>query len=137
MDLSPIETLPLLTREEAAWLVGMTPEALDRVMTACGREAGENIGLLDLLRSGYALVGRKEAQAVMLGTQLTRALEREKELAEALRSRVFDQPLRPPEASPALAEDSGAEEEDAADADADEAPARKKKKHKRRKKWLD
>ncbi|MBF0136827.1 MAG: hypothetical protein H7833_15810 [Magnetococcus sp. DMHC-1] len=96
-DLAPFENLPSLSREDAAWLVGMTPEAFDRFMESSGNlERNKPIAILDLLRAGFTLLGRKEAQAAMMGLQLSRALEREKSLATTLQSRVFDEPLNLP-----------------------------------------
>ncbi|MBF0177554.1 MAG: hypothetical protein HQL63_12015 [Magnetococcales bacterium] len=94
MDLSPFENLPTLSREEAAWLVGITPEAYDRFMVNSNAKMTDgHIAVLDLLRAGFVLLSRKEAQAAMLGLQLSRSLEREKNLATTLQSSVFGDAL--------------------------------------------
>ncbi|MBF0424919.1 MAG: hypothetical protein HQL66_03755 [Magnetococcales bacterium] len=95
-DLAPLEKWPRLSREEAAWLVGITPEALDRFMIGSGVASDDRgLSILQLLRAGYALLARKEVQAAMIGQQLSRALEREKQLVATLQSRVLKDPPPP------------------------------------------
>ncbi|MBF0154471.1 MAG: hypothetical protein HQL64_12085 [Magnetococcales bacterium] len=121
-DLAPFENLPPLSREDAAALAGITPEVLDRILENSGTvgEGGEGkpLSILHLLRAGFALLGRKEAQAAMLGLQLGRALEREKSLVTTLQSRILDEPLT----MPTLVSENCLDEEE---------PRRKKKKKKK------
>ncbi|MEO5367602.1 MAG: hypothetical protein H7831_14850 [Magnetococcus sp. WYHC-3] len=93
-DLSRFEGIPPLALTEAAWLVGITPEAFKRFMESTGMDmvtdaASEpQVALLDLIRLGFQLLGQKESQVAMLRMQLAATLEREKELAAALKQKV-------------------------------------------------
>ncbi|MBF0370907.1 MAG: hypothetical protein HQL52_15770 [Magnetococcales bacterium] len=73
-DLSHLDTLPGLTLADGAWLAGISPEALGEFLRE-GDQAGilkvskdkeGDIPLEDLVRLGFSLLGRKEAQLTML-----------------------------------------------------------------------
>lgn len=93
-DLLKFRNLPSLSVEDAAWVAGITPEALHGFLAAAGIKVATGgdgvtrISLNDLLRGGFSLVSRKETQVTMLRTQLHGALEREKGLAAALQMQL-------------------------------------------------
>ncbi|MBF0123951.1 MAG: hypothetical protein HQL60_01285 [Magnetococcales bacterium] len=95
-DPTPYEKLPLLSIHAAAWIAGITPEAMKYMLESSGRVCPEVIAMLDLARSGFSLLAQKEAQIGMLRLQLGAALEREKELTIALQSKLSFDPAAPP-----------------------------------------
>jgi len=87
----------ILTFTDAAWMVGMTPEAFEHLVESGGADVTEDasgdkfIQLSDLLRLGFSMATQKEVQVAMLRGQLSSALEREKELAGQLQEKLgFD-----------------------------------------------
>lgn len=93
-DLQRLRNLPSLSLEDAAWVAGISPEALNGFLEAAGIKVATGgdgvvrVPVNDLLRGGFALVSRKETQVTMLRTQLHGALEREKGLAAALQMQL-------------------------------------------------
>lgn len=89
-DLLKWRGMPSLTMEDAAWLAGITPEALGGflagagIKVASGSDGVARVAVQDLVRGGFAIASRKETQVAMLRSQLHAALEREKSLAQAL-----------------------------------------------------
>lgn len=94
---SDLNAASTLTFTDAAWMVGMTPEAFEHLAQSGGADFTEDasgekfISLADILRLGFSMTAQKEAQVAMLRTQLSTALEREKELAAQLQEKLdFD-----------------------------------------------
>ena len=95
LDFEPVDTeqfkgLPALSANEAAWMSGVTLEAYERFMKAAGVDDLRSIRPDKLVRTAFTLLGQKESQLVMLRLQLAATLQREKELAEALGSKLGD-----------------------------------------------
>lgn len=82
------QDLPSLSVSEAAWMAGVTLETYERFMTVAGVEDMRAVRPDVLIRTAFTLLGQKESQLVMLRLQLAATLQREKELAEALGSRL-------------------------------------------------
>ncbi|MBF0159018.1 MAG: hypothetical protein HQL58_05790 [Magnetococcales bacterium] len=98
-DPTPYERLPLLSIQAAAWIAGITPEAMKYMMESSGRSCPEVIALFDLVRTGFSLLAQKEAQIGMLRLQLGTTLEREKELTAALQNKLSFEPATLPAAA--------------------------------------
>ena len=88
VDTTRFENLPSLSVAEAAWMAGVTLEAYERFMTVAGVNDLRAVGPDKLVRTAFTLLGQKESQLVMLRLQLAATLQREKELAEALGSKL-------------------------------------------------
>ncbi len=88
VDASRFETLPSLSVTEAAWMAGVTLEAYEKFMSVAGVEDLRSIKPDELIRTAFTLLGQKESQLVMLRLQLSATLLREKELADALGSKL-------------------------------------------------
>jgi hypothetical protein len=88
VDRDRFKDLPNLTVSEAAWMAGVTLEAYERFMTVAGITDLRAIQPDKLVRTAFTLLGQKESQLVMLRLQLAATLQREKELAEALGSKL-------------------------------------------------
>ncbi len=87
-DVSRFDALPTLSFSEAAWMAGVTAESLERSLESAGLTDIRNIPLNRLVKSGFTLLGQRDSQLAMLRMQLAAALQREKELAEALHSKL-------------------------------------------------
>ncbi len=87
-DTAQFDDLPTLSFTEAAWMAGVTPESLERSLENVGLTDTRNIPLSRLVQSGFTLLGQRDSQLAMFRMQLAAALQREKELAEALRSKL-------------------------------------------------
>ena len=91
---SDLNAASTLTFTDAAWMVGMTPEAFEHLVQAGGAAFTEDasgekfITLADILRLGFSMTAQKESQVAMLRMQLSTALEREKELAAQLQEKL-------------------------------------------------
>ncbi|MBF0610629.1 MAG: hypothetical protein G8345_15335 [Magnetococcales bacterium] len=88
-EVQKIRALPSVTLEDAAWLAGITPEALQGFLEAAAiktaaTDGSTRVAVSDLIRGGFSVASRRETQVTMLRTQLHSALEREKALANAL-----------------------------------------------------
>lgn len=73
------DTLPVLPVEEAAWVAGITPEALRHFLAAAElteKEGGVALG--DLLRTAFSLLSQREAQVEMMRLQLMASLHPER-----------------------------------------------------------
>ena len=88
VDTTRFENLPSLSVAEAAWMAGVTLEAYERFMTVAGVNDLRAVGPDKLVRTAFTLLGQKESQLVMLRLQLAATLQREKELAELLGSKL-------------------------------------------------
>jgi hypothetical protein len=88
VDASRFEGLPSLSVSEAAWMAGVTLESYEKFMTVAGVDDLRSIKPDELLRVAFTLLGQKESQLVMLRLQLAATLQREKELADALGSKL-------------------------------------------------
>ncbi|WP_130471388.1 hypothetical protein [Candidatus Magnetaquicoccus inordinatus] len=89
-DQKRLDNLPQLTLSEAAWMAGITPDALERFLTSTPLAGMRNLPLLELVRACFTLLGQREAQMAIMRLQLTSALQREKELSEALHSKLSE-----------------------------------------------
>ncbi|MBF0098970.1 MAG: hypothetical protein HQM05_16725, partial [Magnetococcales bacterium] len=89
-DLKRLENLPQLTLSEAAWMAGVTPDALERFLAVSALGAVRTVPLLELVRAAFTILGQREAQLAILRLQLTASLQREKELTEALHANLSD-----------------------------------------------
>lgn len=89
-----LRNLPSFSLEEAAWVVGITPEALERFLRlgnaeVSGKEGERRVDLVALARTGFDLLSQREAQVEMLRLQLSadilpeHALQPEVEVAGA------------------------------------------------------
>ncbi|MBF0453583.1 MAG: hypothetical protein HQL72_02055 [Magnetococcales bacterium] len=88
VDTTRFDTLPTLSVTEAAWMAGVTLEAYERFMTVAGMTDLRSIKADKLIRTAFTLLGQKESQLTMLRLQLAATLQREKELSEALGSKL-------------------------------------------------
>ncbi|MBF0193569.1 MAG: hypothetical protein HQL71_03385 [Magnetococcales bacterium] len=112
VDAKRFEGLPSLSVAEAAWMAGVTLESYEKFMTVAGVDDLRSIKPDELLRIAFTLLGQKESQLVMLRLQLAATLQREKELADALGSKLSQHtPLPidyfPDESSASMEQDSG------------------------------
>lgn len=89
-DTKRLENLPQLSHAEAAWMAGITPDSFERFLKATNLEHLRNIPVTELVRSGFTLLGQREAQLAMFRMQLATALHREKELTELLHAKLLD-----------------------------------------------
>lgn len=87
-DTKRLDDLPQLSLAEAAWMAGITPDAFERFLDAASLGHLRTISLIELVRSSFTQLGQREAQLAMFRLQLAAALHREKELAEALHSKL-------------------------------------------------
>lgn len=75
-EASRFEKLPPLTLEEAAWLAGVTPEAMGLFLDNGGLRPAlvekKGVALLELVRIGYSLLSQKETQLEMMRLLLDR-----------------------------------------------------------------
>lgn len=75
-DASRFEKLPPLTLEEAAWLAGVTPEAMGLFLESGGLRPAlvekKGVAPLELVRIGYSLLSQKETQLEMMRLLLDR-----------------------------------------------------------------
>jgi hypothetical protein len=88
VDATRFEGLPSLSVAEAAWMAGVTLESYEKFLTVAGVDDLRSIKPDELLRVAFTLLGQKESQLVMLRLQLAATLQREKELADALGSKL-------------------------------------------------
>jgi hypothetical protein len=119
VDTSRFENIIPLSVTEAAWMAGVTLEAYEKFMRVAGVEDLRSIKPDELIRTAFTLLGQKESQLVMLRLQLSATLLREKELAEALGSKLSQHTPLPLEF---LSDDNSAQE-----------PVKNKKKKKKKK----
>lgn len=95
-----------ITTTDAAWTVGITQEALDRLIETSGithtmdPDGTRRVDLSTLLRLGFTQLGQREAQVAMLRIQLSAALEREQQLLSALQSKLLDDTVSLPAPKP-------------------------------------
>jgi hypothetical protein len=89
-DLKRLENLPQLSLSEAAWMAGITPDALERFLAASALGAARTVPLLELVRASFTILGQREAQLAILRLQLTASVQREKELTEALHANLSE-----------------------------------------------
>lgn len=87
-DVGRFEELKPLSLAESAWMAGVTQEAFERFLDAAGLGHLRHIPMTELVRAGFTLLGQREAQLAMFRLQLSASLIREKELAEALHSKL-------------------------------------------------
>ncbi|MBF0462213.1 MAG: hypothetical protein HQL87_12540 [Magnetococcales bacterium] len=87
-DPKRLENLPQLSLAEAAWMAGVTPDSFERFLEVANLGPVRSLPILDLVRAGFTLLGQREAQLAMFRLQLAAALQREKELTEALQSQL-------------------------------------------------
>jgi hypothetical protein len=88
VDADRFKDLPSLSIAEAAWMAGVTIEAYEQFMSVVGVEDVQTTKPDRLVRTAFTLLGQKESQLLMLRLQLAAALQREKELAELLGSKL-------------------------------------------------
>ncbi|MEO5363464.1 MAG: hypothetical protein H7838_07555 [Magnetococcus sp. DMHC-8] len=88
LDPRRLDNLPPLSLAEAAWMAGITPDAFERFLEAANLSHLRNLPMMELVRAGFTLLGQREAQLAMFRLQLAAALHREKELTEALHSKL-------------------------------------------------
>lgn len=94
-----IRELPLVTTADAAWLAGMTAEAMEQLLGAAHLKAvvdsqgTRKMALSEIFRAGFGQLGQKESQVTMLRMQLAKALEREQELAGLLSGKLSFDPV--------------------------------------------
>ncbi|MGN7612416.1 hypothetical protein ACQZV8_10060 [Magnetococcales bacterium HHB-1] len=107
-DVNLLENLPPLTFSEAAWIVGISAEAFQRFMQMSGLQpvtlanGQKRITLASLLKAGFNLLMQRESQLAMLRVQFSATLERERDLATALREKIhLPDPLQPRQPEPA------------------------------------
>lgn len=91
-DPSRFDDLPDLSPVDAAWMAGVTLESLERSLASVGITDSRTIPLKRLVGIGFTLLGQRDSQLAMLRLQLAAALQRERELAEALRAGLADAP---------------------------------------------
>ncbi|MBF0184699.1 MAG: hypothetical protein HQM06_09970 [Magnetococcales bacterium] len=89
-DNNRLENLPPLTLSEAAWMAGITADALERFLASTTLGAVRSLSVLDLVRACFTLLGQREAQLAIFRLQLTASLQREKELTNALHSKLHE-----------------------------------------------
>ncbi len=87
-DMKHLQDLPELSSSEAAWMAGVTEAAYEEFMSVAGIEDPQKIQTDRLVRTAFTLLGQKESQLVMMRLQLASTLQREKELAELLGSKL-------------------------------------------------
>lgn len=85
-----LKNLTPLPLSDAAWLAGVAQETLERFLKEDGHKDLKEVNLETLLQSAFHLLGYRQTQVTMLGRQLSMALQREKELIEALEMRLQD-----------------------------------------------
>ena len=90
LDPNRFDNLPPLSLAEAAWLAGVTPDSFERFLEAASLTHLRHMPMTELIRAGFTLLGQREAQLAMFRLQLAAALHREKELTEALHSRLTE-----------------------------------------------
>ncbi|MBF0161250.1 MAG: hypothetical protein HQL88_03090 [Magnetococcales bacterium] len=88
LDPKRLEQLPAVSLAEAAWMAGVTTDSFERFLDAATLSHLRALPLLELVRGCFTLLGQREAQLAMFRLQLAAALQREKELAEALHSKL-------------------------------------------------
>ncbi|OSM01813.1 hypothetical protein [Magnetofaba australis] len=85
------DDLPDVSLTNAAFLAGVAPEALRRLLAIAAVKPQDNeINLGELIRAAFLALTTKETQTAMLRLQLHAALEREKSLVEALQQQIGD-----------------------------------------------
>ncbi|ABK45765.1 hypothetical protein Mmc1_3275 [Magnetococcus marinus MC-1] len=132
--------LPELSLKDAAWLAGITPDAMLRFLAAAGLELDTDqdaselqLTVPQLMRAVFLLLGQKDNRIAMLRMQLAAALNREKELAAALQADLADDtPILESSEPMVLMQPLGDDDDDDEDDD-DFIPKKKKKKKKKKK----
>ena len=69
-------------------MAGVTTDSFERFLEAAGLSHLRTLPITELLRGGFTLLGQRESQLAMFRLQLASALQREKELTEALHSKL-------------------------------------------------
>ncbi|MEO5348194.1 MAG: hypothetical protein H7836_00900 [Magnetococcus sp. YQC-3] len=87
-DPKRLESLPTLSPAEATWMAGITSEAFARFQEAANLGQQTALSITTLLRASFTQLAQREAQLAMFRLQLATALNREKELTEALHSKL-------------------------------------------------
>nr|CRH08121.1 Conserved protein of unknown function [Candidatus Magnetococcus massalia] len=133
--------LPELDLKDAAWLAGVTPDAMARFLKSAGLDIDTEdpeeaqLTVPELLKAVFLLLGQKENRIAMLRIQLAAALNREKELAAALQSGLTDDsPALEPEPDPIMLSNPLDDDDDDEDDEDEEEPIILKKKKKKKKK---
>ncbi|MBF0435182.1 MAG: hypothetical protein HQL77_07400 [Magnetococcales bacterium] len=89
-----LEELPPLPWEEAAWVSGIATQAMEQFLLENQIPKDQPVPVTLLLQTAFHLLGYKQNQIELLTRQLQFALERERELSQALLSRLGAPPIQ-------------------------------------------